>query len=97
MNLLLQILEGSVTDSLGRKIQLPHHHHPDLQRGAASVRGRAPWASGAMTLRQGGLRRHEEKILEEARKQFRPEFLNRFDKISVFHVLERTIWNISCS
>ncbi len=30
-----------------------------------------------------------EKILEEARKHFRPEFLNRFDDISVFRMLER--------
>lgn len=29
------------------------------------------------------------KILEEARRQFRPEFLNRFDDISVFRMLER--------
>lgn len=31
----------------------------------------------------------KEKILEAARKQFRPEFLNRFDDISVFRMLER--------
>ena len=36
----------------------------------------------------------KEKILEEAKKQFKPEFLNRLDDVVVFHMLEKKALNV---
>lgn len=63
MNLLLQILEeGSVTDSLGRKINFRNTIIILTSNvGAASAKRQSTMGFGAMSLRQGGLRRHEGK------------------------------------
>lgn len=91
MNLLLQILEeGSVTDSLGRKINFRNTIIILTSNvGAASAKRQSTMGFGAMTSDKADYAAMREKILEEARKQFRPEFLNRFDEISVFRMLER--------
>lgn len=91
MNLLLQILEeGSVTDSLGRKINFRNTIIILTSNvGAASAKRQSAMGFGAMASNQADYAAMKEKILEEARKQFRPEFLNRFDEISVFRMLER--------
>jgi ATP-dependent Clp protease ATP-binding subunit ClpC len=36
----------------------------------------------------------KEKILDEAKKQFKPEFLNRLDDTVVFHMLEKKALNV---
>lgn len=91
MNLLLQILEeGSVTDSLGRKINFRNTIIILTSNvGAASAKRQSTMGFGAMAADNADYAAMKEKILEAARKQFRPEFLNRFDDISVFHMLER--------
>ena len=91
MNLLLQILEeGSVTDSLGRKINFRNTIIILTSNvGAASAKRQSTMGFGAMASDKADYAAMREKILEEARKQFRPEFLNRFDEISVFRMLER--------
>ena len=91
MNLLLKILaEGSVTDSLGRKINFRNTIIILTSNvGAASAKRQSTMGFGAMTSDKADYAAMREKILEEARKQFRPEFLNRFDEISVFRMLER--------
>ncbi|MCC8148167.1 ATP-dependent Clp protease ATP-binding subunit [Akkermansia sp.] len=91
MNLLLQILEeGSVTDSLGRKINFRNTIIILTSNvGAASAKRQSAMGFGAMSADHADYAAMKEKILEAARKQFRPEFLNRFDDISVFRMLER--------
>lgn len=91
MNLLLQILEeGSVTDSLGRKINFRNTIIILTSNvGAASAKRQSAMGFGAMSADNADYASMKEKILEAARKQFRPEFLNRFDDISVFRMLER--------
>lgn len=91
MNLLLQILEeGSVTDSLGRKINFRNTIIILTSNvGAASAKRQSTMGFGAMAADNADYAAMKEKILEAARKQFRPEFLNRFDDISVFRMLER--------
>ena len=91
MNLLLQILEeGSVTDSLGRKINFRNAIIILTSNvGAASAKRQSTMGFGAMAADNADYAAMKEKILEAARKQFRPEFLNRFDDISVFRMLER--------
>ena len=91
MNLLLQILEeGSVTDSLGRKINFRNTIIILTSNvGAASAKRQSTMGFGAMVADNADYAAMKEKILEAARKQFRPEFLNRFDDISVFRMLER--------
>mgnify|MGYP001072415990 CR=1 FL=1 len=91
MNLLLQILEeGSVTDSLGRKINFRNTIIILTSNvGAASAKRQSAMGFGAMSADNADYAAMKEKILEAARKQFRPEFLNRFDDISVFRMLER--------
>ncbi len=91
MNLLLQILEeGSVTDSLGRKINFRNTIIILTSNvGAASAKRQSIMGFGAMAADNADYAAMKGKILEEARRQFRPEFLNRFDDISVFRMLER--------
>ena len=91
MNLLLQILEeGSVTDSLGRKINFRNTIIILTSNvGAASAKRQSAMGFGAMSADNADYAAMKEKILEAARKQFRPEFLNRFDDISVFRMPER--------
>ena len=36
----------------------------------------------------------KEKIMEAAKKQFKPEFLNRLDDVVVFHMLEKAALNV---
>lgn len=91
MNLLLQILEeGCVTDSLGRKVNFRNTIIILTSNvGAASAKRQSTMGFGAMASDTADYDSMKEKILETARKQFRPEFLNRFDEISVFRMLER--------
>lgn len=91
MNLLLQILEeGIVTDSLGRKINFRNTIIILTSNvGASSVKRQGTLGFGAIENEEADFDTMKEKILEEARKQFRPEFLNRFDELIVFRMLER--------
>lgn len=91
MNLLLQILEeGSVTDSLGRKINFRNTIIILTSNvGASTAKRQNSMGFGAMSSEEADYSGMKDKILEESRKHFRPEFLNRFDDISVFRMLER--------
>ncbi|MFL6596098.1 MAG: AAA family ATPase, partial [Chthoniobacterales bacterium] len=90
MHLLLQILEeGKVTDSLGRKIDFRNTIIIMTSNvGAEILRKQTTMGFGA-TQPAG---EHEynsmrDRLLEEARKAFKPEFINRLDDIIVFHQL----------
>ena len=91
MNLLLQILEeGTITDSLGRKIDFRNTIIIMTSNvGASTIKRQTSLGFGAMTEDEADFEGMKGKILEEAKKHFRPEFLNRLDDLVVFHMLEK--------
>src|SRR5580700_6059839 len=90
MHLLLQILEeGKITDSLGRKIDFRNTIIIMTSNvGAELIKRQTSLGFGAQT-GQGSYDTMKQVILEESKKVFKPEFLNRLDDIIVFHTLER--------
>lgn len=90
MHLLLQILEeGTVTDSLGRKIDFRNTIIILTSNvGAELIKKQTTLGFGAPTL-DGNYDTMRDKILEESKRVFKPEFLNRLDDIIVFHTLSK--------
>ncbi|MGC4017127.1 MAG: ATP-dependent Clp protease ATP-binding subunit [Luteolibacter sp.] len=91
MNLLLQILEeGMVTDSLGRKIDFRNTIIILTSNvGASTIKRQTTLGFGAMNADEADFEGMKEKIMEESKRYFKPEFLNRLDDLVVFHVLEK--------
>ena len=91
MNLLLQILEeGTVTDSMGRKIDFRNTIIIMTSNvGASTIKRQTSLGFGAMTEDESDFEGMKGKILEESKNHFRPEFLNRLDEMVVFHMLEK--------
>ncbi len=92
MHLLLQILEdGKITDSLGRKIDFRNTIIIMTSNvGAETLKRQTSMGFGAV--RPLGEHEYEamrDKLLEEAKKVFKPEFINRLDDIIVFHQLSK--------
>lgn len=90
-NILLQILEeGTLTDSQGRKIDFRNTIIILTSNvGAATIKKQTSLGFGAMSAEDGGFDEMRGKILEESKKHFRPEFLNRLDEQVVFRTLEK--------
>ncbi len=90
MNILLQILEdGKLTDSVGRHVDfrntviiLTSNLGADIGRSSATM-GFNPQGEQAD---YGALK---ERMIEEAKRAFKPELLNRIDETIVFHQLSR--------
>ncbi|MCF7733725.1 MAG: ATP-dependent Clp protease ATP-binding subunit [Akkermansiaceae bacterium] len=91
MNLLLQILEeGTITDSLGRKIDFRNTIIILTSNvGAADIKRQTSLGFGAMSLDLADYEGMKDKILEETKRFFKPEFLNRLDDTVVFRMLEK--------
>jgi len=89
-NLLLQILEdGVVTDSLGRKVDFRNTIIIMTSNvGAELVRKNMVMGFGVKT-DEHSYEQMKDKMLGEAKRVFKPEFLNRLDDIIVFHSLTR--------
>src|SRR6201996_1804051 len=89
-NLLLQILEdGVVTDSLGRKVDFRNTIIIMTSNvGADLVRKNMVMGFGVKT-DEHSYDIMKDKMLTEAKRVFKPEFLNRLDDIIVFHSLTR--------
>ncbi|MGE5280230.1 MAG: ATP-dependent Clp protease ATP-binding subunit [Deltaproteobacteria bacterium] len=89
-NILLQVLEdGRLTDSFGRKVDfrnciiiMTSNVGAELLRSQGSLGFRAQ--SSEMSYQQ-----MKERLLEEVKRTFKPEFLNRIDDVIVFRPLER--------
>jgi len=90
MHLLLQILEeGKITDSLGRKIDFRNTIIIMTSNvGAELIKRQTSLGFGAMATHES-YEQMRDKILEETKRAFKPEFLNRLDDMIVFHTLER--------
>ena len=91
MHLLLQILEeGTLTDSFGRKIDFRNTIIIMTSNvGAELIKRQNVMGFGAMGSETGDYNSMKEKIVEQAKKHFKPEFLNRLDDLIVFHMLEK--------
>ncbi len=90
MHLLLQILEeGKITDSLGRKIDFRNTIIIMTSNvGAELIKRQTSLGFGAQ-VGNANYEQMRDKILEESKRVFKPEFLNRLDDMIVFHTLER--------
>jgi ATP-dependent Clp protease ATP-binding subunit ClpC len=91
MHLLLQILEeGTVTDSFGRKIDFRNTIIiMTSNAGAELIKKQTSLGFAAMKNESADYEGMKEKILGQAKKIFKPEFLNRLDDLIVFHMLEK--------
>ena len=91
MNLLLQILEeGMITDSFGRKVDFRNTIIIMTSNvGAQTIKRQTSLGFGAMSEDNADFEGMKEKIMEEAKKEYKPEFLNRLDDLVVFKMLEK--------
>ncbi len=91
MHLLLQILEeGKLTDSLGRKIDFRNTIIIMTSNiGAELIKKGNVMGFGAASRDDSGYEAIREKILEEAKRVLKPEFINRLDDLIVFRPLGR--------
>jgi ATP-dependent Clp protease ATP-binding subunit ClpB len=81
-NVLLQVLDdGRLTDSKGRTVDFKNTVLIMTSNVGAAQLSTA-WASG-----EEGFEEAKSRVMDELRKQFRPEFLNRVDDIVVFRPL----------
>ena len=90
MHLLLQILEeGKITDSLGQKIDFRNTIIIMTSNvGAELIKRQTTMGFGA-SAGHGSYEAMRDKVLDESKRVFKPEFLNRLDDMIVFHQLER--------
>ncbi|MGA3170797.1 MAG: ATP-dependent Clp protease ATP-binding subunit [Chthoniobacteraceae bacterium] len=91
MHLLLQILEeGKVTDSLGRKIDFRNTIIIMTSNvGAEMIKRQTSLGFGAASRDEESYEIMRDKILDESKKTFKPEFINRLDDLIVFHTLTK--------
>jgi ATP-dependent Clp protease ATP-binding subunit ClpC len=84
-NMLLQILEeGKLTDSLGRVVNFRNTIILMTSNvGSDLLRKQSTLGFGPIT-DESSYEKARERVLEEAKKTFRPEFLNRLDDLIVF-------------
>jgi ATP-dependent Clp protease ATP-binding subunit ClpC len=88
MHLLLQILEdGKITDSLGRKIDFRNTIIIMTSNVGADLLKKQTVMGFGAPLEGHDYVSMRDKILEETKRVFKPEFLNRLDEIIVFHSL----------
>ena len=95
-NVLLQIFDaGQLTDARGRKVDfrnsilvMTSNLGSDLIKRETSL-GFAVKADSART-DQSAYERMKDKVMEEVRRFFKPEFLNRIDSTVVFHQLAKS-------
>jgi ATP-dependent Clp protease ATP-binding subunit ClpC len=90
MNMLLQILEeGKLTDNVGRVINFRNTVILMTSNvGAETIKKNSTMGFSPIN-DQNSYEKMREKIMDEAKRQFRPEFLNRLDDIIVFRSLTK--------
>ncbi len=95
MHLLLQILEeGQVTDNFGRKIDFRNTIVIMTSNvGAESIKRQTTLGFNAITTDSADNNDIKSKVLEAAKKWFKPEFINRLDDLIVFRMLEKSDLN----
>ncbi|MDR0534381.1 MAG: ATP-dependent Clp protease ATP-binding subunit [Verrucomicrobiales bacterium] len=89
-NILLQILEdGQITDSLGRKVDFRNTIILMTSNVGAELMRKQTTVGFGIPSEDQNYEAIKDKLLAEAKKTFKPEFLNRLTDIVVFHSLNR--------
>ena len=90
-NVLLQILdEGHITDSKGRKVNFKNTILiMTSNAGASRIVEPKNLGFAAQTTAQQDYEKMKAGVMEEVKKLFKPEFINRIDEIMVFHQLTK--------
>ncbi|PAE23007.1 MULTISPECIES: ATP-dependent protease ATP-binding subunit ClpC [Bacillaceae] len=89
-NILLQVLEdGRLTDSKGRTVDFRNTVLIMTSNVGAEALKRNKYVGFNIQDGEQDYKDMKGKVMEEMKKSFRPEFLNRIDEIIVFHALER--------
>src|SRR4051812_6350521 len=90
MNMLLQILEeGKLTDNVGRVVNFRNTVILLTSNVGAETIKRQTTMGFSPINDEASYEKMREKIMDEAKRQFRPEFLNRLDDIIVFRSLTK--------
>ena len=90
-NVLLQVLDdGHITDSKGRKVSFKNTVLiMTSNAGAQRIIAPKNLGFGVAETEKQNYDRIKEGVMEEVRRLFKPEFINRIDEIMVFHPLTR--------
>lgn len=90
-NVLLQVLdEGHITDSKGRKVNFKNTILiMTSNAGAARIVEPKNLGFAMQTTEKQNYEKMKNGVMEEVKKLFKPEFLNRIDEIMVFHQLSK--------
>ena len=90
-NVLLQVLDdGHITDSKGRKVSFKNTILiMTSNAGAQKIIDPKNLGFGAQTTEQQDYDKMKSNVMEEVKRLFKPEFINRIDEIMVFHPLNR--------
>src|SRR5690606_26343269 len=89
-NILLQVLEdGRLTDSKGRVVDFRNTVVIMTSNVGASELKRNKYVGFNLDDESKDYSNMKTKVMDELKKAFRPEFLNRIDETIVFHSLEK--------
>ncbi|MDW2796298.1 ATP-dependent Clp protease ATP-binding subunit [Clostridium boliviensis] len=91
-NILLQVLDdGHITDAQGRKIDFKNTIIiMTSNAGAENIISPKRLGFGAVADEKADYKLMKDRVMEEVKKLFKPEFINRIDEIIVFHPLNKT-------
>lgn len=102
-NVLLQVLDdGHITDSKGRKVSFKNTVIiMTSNAGAQKIVDPKNLGFGVATTKEQEYEKMKSGVMEEVKRLFKPEFINRIDEIMVFHALDKEnmqqIMNLLCS
>jgi ATP-dependent Clp protease ATP-binding subunit ClpC len=89
-NILLQVLEdGRLTDSFGRKVDFRNTVMIMTSNLGAELLKKQGSIGFAPTKAEVTFDKMREQLLDEVKRAFKPEFLNRIDEVIVFHPLSQ--------
>ena len=90
-NILLQVLDdGHITDAQGRKIDFKNTVIiMTSNAGAESIISPKRLGFGAVADEKADYKVMKDRVMEEVKHLFKPEFINRIDEIIVFHPLNK--------
>ena len=90
-NILLQVLDdGHITDSQGRKVDFKNTVIiMTSNAGAKAIVEPKKLGFAAKEDAEGDYKKMKSNVMEEVKRLFRPEFLNRIDETIVFHALNQ--------
>lgn len=89
-NILLQVLDdGRLTDSKGRTVDFRNTIVIMTSNVGASSLRYNKYVGFSVDDEKVDYERMKDQVMEELKRSFRPEFLNRIDEVIVFHALEK--------